>query len=100
VYRKDEFTMKKLLALFIIGGLLTTITGCPPSSTTPTTKKGTSGTTEATHKAGKTETKIKEEKGPGGEMKTEDKKRDDKKSDSEPKPGDKKEQTKTEEKKK
>jgi hypothetical protein len=39
MHRKDEFTMKKLLALFIIGGLLSTITGCPPGTTTAA-KKG------------------------------------------------------------
>src|SRR5579875_1137815 len=31
---KDEFTMKKLLALLIIGGLLTLTTGCPPATPT------------------------------------------------------------------
>jgi hypothetical protein len=39
--KKDEVPMKKLLALCIVGGLLTMITGCPnPTSNTKSTNTG------------------------------------------------------------
>jgi hypothetical protein len=101
VYRKGEFTMKKLLALFIIGGLLSTITGCPPATSTSGPKKG--GTTESIQerKTRSGESKTEEKKGPGGEMKMEEKKRGENKSGTDTKPGGTKtEEKKTEERKK
>jgi hypothetical protein len=97
VYRKDEFTMKKLLALFIIGGLLSTITGCPPAGTTGVTKREMpqGGMKTKEMKSGRPETKP-EEKKKDEEKKSEEKKTEEKKSDG----GTKVEEKKTEEKKK
>jgi hypothetical protein len=93
MHRKGEFTMKKLLALFIIGGLLGTITGCPPATSTSGPKK--SETKIEQRKTGSGESKREEKRGPGLEMKTEEKKTDEKKSGTDTKPS----TTKTEEKK-
>jgi hypothetical protein len=98
VYRKDEFTMKKLLALFIIGGLLTTITGCPPG-TTSQTKKDTAkgGTTIKETERDKGKMQPTPDKGKKDEeKKSEEKKTEEKKSGG----GAKIEEKKTEEKKK
>jgi hypothetical protein len=99
VYRKDEITMKKLLALFIIGGLLSTITGCPPSSTTPTSKKGTTESIQQKKSGGDADKKS--DTGPKMDEKKSDTgpKMDEKKSPPD-KGGTKKDETKTEEKKK
>jgi hypothetical protein len=57
VYRKkDESTMKKLLGLLIVGGLLCMTTGCPAPSTDTKKDKGTSGTKAATEPTSKAPT--------------------------------------------
>jgi hypothetical protein len=61
VHRKDEFTMKKLLALLIIGGLLGLTTGCPQGTTGPTGKKPGEG------KSGFGSDKDKGKMGPGSD---------------------------------
>ncbi len=91
--------MKKLLALFIIGGLLSTITGCPPATSTSGPKK-TGETKIESRKTGSGESKTEERKGPGGEMKTEEKKTEEKKTGTDKGGGTKTEEKKTEEKKK
>jgi hypothetical protein len=87
--RKDKFTMKKLLALLVISGLLTMITGCPPATTTATKKEmPKTGTTEKKEekksggepkKEEKEEKKTEEKKPGGGEVKKEEKKEEQKK---------------------
>jgi hypothetical protein len=44
---KGWFTVKKLLALMIVGGLVALIAGCPPATTTGTGPKSGSPTTKA-----------------------------------------------------
>jgi hypothetical protein len=96
VLRKDDFTMKKLMAVLIIGGLLGFTTGCPQATTSQTKKGDTpkAGTTEQMKEMKSRKDTGKSETKPGGEMKKEEKKEEIKPS------GEKKEEKKEETKKK